>query len=119
MPTVAEFIAANWPAPDTLEEHPTWTGRSTFRAEFGADGSVLLRYGQKAQESVEKAELDQLVAYFPGALASAKDVQNQLEECEITDTRLSSYLCPILVRLGYAEREGDRQLRFKDLKAEA
>lgn len=128
MPTVADVIAAKWPAPGTETEYPTFGGgrgkNTKFTAEFHGEGDFRLRYGTRGGNSrFKKSNLDELTNQYTGlaigqtSRIGAENVEEWISK-NVTSTRLSSYVCTLLVELGYAVREGKR-LRFKDLQAKA
>jgi hypothetical protein len=115
----------DWPASGTETEFPTFGEASTFDAKFLAGGKISLRFGgfnrqgrRNGYRALESGYLDRLAGYFSGRLVAPTSNDKEAESIDgwivasgIT-TRLSSYVCTLLVELGYANREGD-QLRFR------
>jgi hypothetical protein len=109
---------SDWPAPGTIEDLETF-GKAIFSAEFLANHFVRLRYGRQASKLIHKTVFDGIAIAHRGALVKPSgkdsidsflsDPQNASFFCK---THLQSYVCPLLVRLGYAVFEGN-QLRFK------
>ncbi|MDD0974007.1 hypothetical protein [Pseudomonas fontis] len=101
--------------------YPTWANRSTF----DYTGSVLtgtdIRYGRNLQHSqhVSAAEyaalrqhfLDREVAIGTSRTAPANDSIGAWLQAEVSRTALASYVGPILLLEGFAQRTAPSQIR--------
>jgi hypothetical protein len=108
-------IAANWPTAGTLEELPTFGGKSKFVAEFLANNEIRLLYGgqQAFRKLVGKAVLEKVAAHYGGAtipLTGAGSLDEWLT-ANFCKTHLAPYIGTVLVKLGYAVRDGEN-VRF-------
>lgn len=110
--------SGEWPAPGTIEDLETF-GKATFSAEYLANDFVRLRYGRQATKLIHKTVLDGIANAHLGAVVKPSG-ENSIDSF-LSDprkasffckTHLQSYVCPLLVRLGYAVFEGN-QLRFR------
>ncbi|HKR44988.1 MAG TPA: hypothetical protein VJU59_35870 [Paraburkholderia sp.] len=113
----AEISAIDWPTAGTVRELLTVKGRP-FSVEFLGGAEFRISYGESRTILMRKSVLDALVAAHRGELVpltgpnSVHDyLSNEDFDTYFGRTRLASYVCPLLVELGYAEREGS-QFRF-------
>ncbi|WP_413213333.1 hypothetical protein [Paraburkholderia kururiensis] len=112
---VDAMVRVEPPLEDSLEELVTFSGTAKFRAHFHSNGDVTLRYGTAGIKRVPAAILVALARHFSGAIIpltakAGSSLQGWLEE-NFSRIRLASYVGQVLVRLGYAVREGNA-LRF-------
>jgi hypothetical protein len=123
MPNNQSGHLAKWPVSDSILQFETFGGDATFDAKFYAGGAISLRYGsinkhgrRNGYRTLENGYLDRLSTHFSGRLIpptannkTVESVQGWIEDHGIS-TWLSSYVCPLLVELGYAERRGEALL---------
>lgn len=102
----------------------TFGGESNFDVVFYVGGKISLRYGginengrRNGYKTLESGYLERMAAHFSGRLvppsatgANAESIDQWIRESGI-QTRLSSYVCTLLVEMGFAKRENDH-LRF-------
>jgi hypothetical protein len=104
----------DWPQAGTEMQLSTINDRA-FSARFLEAGVFHLNYGRTAGIKMNKGVLDGLVAAHRGEVLSLQDIKACLEDRSqdtfFSTTRVSSYVGPLLVKLGYATWEGER-LRF-------
>ncbi|MEX3929942.1 hypothetical protein AB4Y36_39105 [Paraburkholderia sp. BR10936] len=117
MADIAGIVAApdiDWPEAGTEMQLST-INQIPFSATFSAADVIHLRYGKRAGIKMNRGVLDRLVAAHRGEMLSLQDIRACLEdrsqETFFGTTRVSSYVGPLLVELGYAVWEGER-LRF-------
>lgn len=111
--------------PNAFKDFPTFGGESSFDAVFHPDGRISLRYGsineksgrRNGYRSLASGYLERMAAYFSWRLVApsasgenAESVDRWIRDSGIA-TRLSPYVCALLVERGFAKREGD-SLRF-------
>jgi hypothetical protein len=100
------------PAVGTIEELPTFGGRSTFRASFHASGDITLHYGEVGSTPVPKKVLEDVSTHFRGTTIPLTATRGQsLNEWLLSNFSpiwLASYIGTVLLRLGYAVRVGNR-----------
>lgn len=111
---IAVALDIDWPEAGTEMQLST-IKKKTFSATFSEADVFHLRYGERAGIKMNKGVLDRLVAARRGEILSLQDIRACLEdrsqETFFSTTRVSSYVGPLLVELGYAVWEGER-LRF-------
>jgi hypothetical protein len=114
---VAMNSAIQWPKAGTVKRLSTVSG-TAFSVEFLEGGEFRLEYGSSRVTRMRKSVLDALVAAHRGELVPLTGANSAHEylstkhlDTYFSKTRLSSYVCPLLVDLGYAKKEGD-QFRF-------
>jgi hypothetical protein len=91
----------------------TWGGRAQF--SYRHDGSLSLEYGNGRQCRVSADHLQLIRAELGGQLIAVFGPAPSLDawtKANVTRTRITSYLAPALVDLGFAERSGDR-IKFR------
>jgi hypothetical protein len=100
------------PIAGTIEELPTFGGRSTFRAEFRESGDVRLYYGRSGKTPVPKQTFDDIANHFQGTTipltATEGPSLNEWLLSNFSPIWLASYVGPVLVRLGNAVRLGNK-----------
>jgi hypothetical protein len=100
----------------------TWAGRSTFRYNGSVENRTTIEYGQgnRYRIHVTRAKYNALINHFHGQTVQAgtsrtnpplSSVGEWLQE-NVTQTAISSYVCPILIAERYAERVGNTEIRF-------
>lgn len=92
----------------------TWADKSDFEYDGSVIQDVEIRYGAKRRwrEKVSKAEFRTLLSYFKGktvdiGTSRTNPPPGSLGEWlqrHVTQTAIASYIGPILIREGYAER---------------
>lgn len=114
---VAVIPPIDWPEAGEVRELSTVNG-SPFSVEFLPGAEFRLNYGAGRTTHMRKTVLDSLVAAHRGELVPLTGVNSAHEYLSdehlntfFSKTRLSSYVCPLLVELGYAVKEG-HQFRF-------
>jgi len=100
---------------------PTWTGSSAFEYEQVADGSITFYYGKDFAYKVHISEekFRQLLSNFAGRgdvpMGTSKtnppksSVGYWLQQ-NVTKTAIASYVGPLLIAFGYAQRGGRSDL---------
>jgi len=107
----------------TMRELETWAGRSRFRYEGSVEQGTIVHFGtgfaHTARLSAE--QFRRLLAHFKGRtvpIGTSRDsapggsVGAWLQE-NVTPTAIASYVGPILLDEGYAEKVGRSDIRFK------
>jgi len=109
---------SKWPNPGEVEELETLQC-STFTAEFLANDVIRIKYGKKQRKLISRDILQRVADAHTGKLvpASGEGSVDQFLSDEASPgffckTHLQSYVCPLLVRLGYAQKVGER-FRFR------
>lgn len=86
---------------------PTWGGRSQFA--YRCDGDVLFEYGNNRRLHVSAEQIAALQTALRGQLLPVFGADPSLDSWvkeHMIGTRIASYLAPLLVALGLAERCG-------------
>ena len=100
----------------------TWAGRSTFRYDGSIKDGTTITYGQgyKFKVNVTQEQYNALINHFYGHTVKAgtsrtnppkNSVGEWLQE-NVNKVAISSYVCPILIAEGYAERVRSTEIRF-------
>lgn len=92
----------------------TWRNKSRFSYRY--DGALSLRYGNGRKLSVSAEKMDRLRAEYRGKIVSAFGNGDSLDawaRINVTPTRIASYLVPVLLDLGFAQKTGEK-IRFPD-----
>lgn len=97
----------------------TWGRRSRFRYEGSVDTGTDITYGQGWKVRVETDQYAALRRHFANRVVPAGTSKTDpppgslgawLQE-NVTRTAIASYVAPILVEEGYAERVGEHDIR--------
>jgi hypothetical protein len=100
---------------------PTWDSRSSFAYEGSIERGTTIRFGQKGKQIVSADKYRNLLKAFSGQsvnIGTSRDnppigsVGGWLKE-HVTKTAIASYVGPILIQTGYAERVGRSEIRFR------
>jgi hypothetical protein len=100
--------------------HATWGNRSTFDYVGSIDTGTDIKFGEgrvitvTAQQyaALRKHFLNQVVAVGTSRTEPAKRSLGARLKNNVTKTAIASYVAPILVLEGYAERVGTREIRI-------
>jgi hypothetical protein len=103
---------------------PTWAGRSTFEYSGSVATGTEILYGKKPyRKRITAAQYDALLRYFKGAIVGIGTSRTdptpgsvgEWLQANVTKTAMASYVGPILLDEGFAERvPGARsEIRFK------
>jgi len=105
-------LGASW-EDDTIVRLQTWARRSQFEYTGSVEAGVLIRYGRSGQEvRVSREQFATLLRHFHGRAVSigtsrtippAGSVGEWLQK-HVTKTAIASYVGPILIHEGYAEK---------------
>ena len=99
----------------------TWAGRSSFRYEGSVAQGTTIHYGTGYTAAVSDHQFRRLLAHFSGRtvpIGTSRDnppagsVGAWLQD-NVTPTAIASYVGPILLSEGYAEKVGRSDIRFK------
>ncbi len=101
----------------------TWAGRSTFRYDGCIARGTKITYGKGFSSTVSAKQYVELLDYFRGrrvAIGTSRtdptpDSVGEWLQSNVTKTALASYVGPILIIEGYAERVGSSEIRFRQL----
>ncbi|MGZ8287776.1 MAG: 8-oxoguanine DNA glycosylase OGG fold protein [Telluria sp.] len=103
-----------WLAAPGFTVHATAGGRSAFSYRIDASNNVMLRFGRKGKITLGADQIAQLAGEFSRREVKLTGGGDSLETWlsrHVTKVRISSYLVPVLVLLGYAVR-GRNGLKF-------
>ncbi|WP_265949770.1 hypothetical protein [Dechloromonas sp. A34] len=100
--------------------HATWGNRSSFDYVGSIETGTEITFGNgrvravSAQQysALRKQFLNQVVAVGTSRTAPPNDSIGNWLQSNVTKTAIASYVAPILVREGYAERVGTRDIRI-------
>jgi hypothetical protein len=100
--------------------HATWGKRSTFDYVGSIKTGTEIKYGEgrvitvTAQQyaALRKHFLNQVIAVGTSRTEPAKRTLGEWLKNNVTKTAIASYVAPILVREGYAERVGAHDIRI-------
>ena len=97
-----------------------WGSRSSFRYLGLIESGTRITYGKGYTIFVTPEHYSSLLRHFQGMTVDvgtsridppAKSVGEWLQ-ANVTKTAIASYLCPILIEEGFAERVGESQIAF-------
>jgi hypothetical protein len=101
----------------------TWAGKSRFSYEGSVDTGTEIRYGKRSRVTVSGRQYSALLEHFKGRTVPIGTSRDRAPyesvgawlQAHVTQTAIASYVGPILVEEGYAERvPGDTsRIRFK------
>ena len=103
---------------------PTWAGRSAFEYTGSVAAGTEILYGKKPyRQRITAAQYRELLAHFRGATVGIGTSRTdptpgsvgEWVQANVTKTAMASYIGPILLEEGYAERvPGARsEIRFR------
>jgi len=103
---------------------PTWAGRSKFEYSGSVAAGTEIRYGKKPyRQKISSGQYRELLMHFKGATVGIGTSRTdptpgsvgEWLQANVTKTAIASYVGPILLEEGYAERvSGARsEIRFK------
>ena len=100
--------------------HATWGKRSSFDYTGSIETGTEIKYGEgrvvtvTAQQyaALRKHFLNQVIAVSTSRTAPAKRSLGEWLKKNVTATAIASYVAPILVLEGYAERVDTRDIRI-------
>ncbi|MGO8761009.1 MAG: hypothetical protein ACLP2P_05035 [Desulfobaccales bacterium] len=104
-------------SPKTLK---TWAGRSSFKYSGSVRDGITVIYGEGHRIKITVEQFLTLINHFQGLTVQAgtsradaprRSVGKWLQE-NVTQTAMASYVCPILINEGYAEKGGSTEIRF-------
>ena len=100
----------------------TWAGRSTFKYSHSVKDKITIEYGHeyKFKIHVTQDQYNALINHFHGRTVQVgtsrtnppKGIIGEWLQENVTKTAISSYVCPIFIDEGYAERAGSTEIRF-------
>jgi hypothetical protein len=98
----------------------TWSGRSIFGYTGSIQNGTMITYGQNRTIRVTGDQYNALLNHFQGQTVTAGTSRTNRPEgsvgdwmkVNVTPVAISSYVCPILIAEGYAEKVGRSQIRF-------
>ncbi len=100
---------------------PTWAGKSSFQYTGSVDTGTTITYGKGFTVNVSVSDYSRLVRFFSGSEveigtsrtnAPAGSLGKWLQD-NVTRTAIASYVGPILINEGYAEKVGESKIRIK------
>jgi len=101
---------------------PTWGKRGSFFYDGSVKKGTIIRFGQNGKKQITADKYLDLLKEFSGQLVdigastrttpAAGSVGAWLMENVTKTTAIASYVGPILVEEGYAEKVGPSELRF-------
>lgn len=97
----------------------TWAGKSTFSYTGSVKNGTKITYGNYHTTKVNGKQYNDLLDHFQGKTVPAgtsrtdppKGSVGEWLQANVTKVAISSYVCPILITEGYAEKVGS-QTRF-------
>jgi hypothetical protein len=98
----------------------TWAGRSIFNYHGSVQNGTTIIYGLGHRIHVTSQQYNALLYHFQGQTVSAGTSRTnpppssvgEWLQINVTPTAISSYICPILINEGYAERVENTGIRF-------
>ncbi len=101
----------------------TWAGRSTFSYDGCIGRGTRIAYGKGFSSTVSANQYAELLNYFRDrrvAIGTSRtepprDSVGEWLQSNVTKTALASYVGPILITEGYAERVGSSEIRFRQV----
>lgn len=98
----------------------TWDGRSIFSYTGSIQNGTIITYGQNRTIIVTGDQYNALLNHFKGRTVKAgtsrtnppKDSVGYYLQLIVTPVAISSYVCPILIAEGYAEKVGRSEIKF-------
>ena len=101
-------------------ELPTWGGRSSFSYSGSVKKGTIIIYGSGYRTYVSATQYAKLLKHFQGCTVSIgtsrttppRDSVGEWLQLNVTRTAIASYVGPILIREGYAEKVGSSEISF-------
>jgi hypothetical protein len=98
----------------------TWGRRSIFSYTGCIQNGMMITYGQNRTIKVTGNRYNALLNHFEGQTVEAGTSRTNTPEgsvgewlkANVTKTAIASYVCPILIAEGYAEKVERSQIRF-------
>jgi hypothetical protein len=98
----------------------TWGGRTIFSYTGSIQNGTMITYGQNRTTRVTRNQYNALINHFKGQTVEAGTSRTNPPrgsvgdwlQVNVTPVAISSYVCPILIAEGYAEKVGRSQIRF-------
>jgi len=118
--SAAATPTADWPDVGTIEVFETRPEKAPFSAEFLANSIIRIKYGTDLRHTrrIPREVLERLATRLrgqrvpPSGEGSVHEyLADRRHETFFSETRLASYVCPLLVYLDFAAHDGDG-LRF-------
>ena len=99
----------------------TWAGRSSFKYTGSVRDGTEIIYGSGFRVKLSTQNYINLIPHFSKNTvdigtshdAAPKDSLGEWLQKNVTKTAIASYVGPILIREGYAEKVGRSQIKFK------
>jgi hypothetical protein len=100
---------------------PTWAGKSSFEYSGSVKDGTTIVYGKGFSVKVSPSDYSRLIRFFTGSTVEigtsrTKPPAGSLGKClqsNVTKTAIASYVGPILINEGYAEKIGESKIRIK------
>jgi hypothetical protein len=99
----------------------TWAGRSSFEYSGSVKAGTTIKYGKGSTIEVSAADYSRLLTVFSGSMVEigtsrtsppAGSLGRWLQN-NVTKTAIASYVGPILINEGYADKTRASQIRLK------
>lgn len=102
-----------------MEKLKTWAGRSSFEYSGSVKNGTTIMYGNGHEKIISREQYISLLNHFKGKTVDAGTSRTNAPQgsvgewlqTNITKTAVSSYVCPILIAEGYAEKDRS-QIKF-------
>lgn len=103
-----------------MPELPTWDNGSMFSYTGSVENGTTITFGRNNTIIVSREQYTDLLDHFRGQTVKAGTSRTnapvgsvgQWLQANVSKTAISSYVCPILLHEGYAEKVGRSQIRF-------
>jgi hypothetical protein len=104
-----------------MQTLPTWGERSKFSYSGSVTQGTLIIYGKGFSITVSASEYSSLLNHFQGKVVDIGTSRTnppsgsvgEWLQFHVSKTAIASYIGPILVVEGYAEKTGGPRIRFK------
>lgn len=102
------------------ENLETWAGKSSFSYTGSVKSGTIITYGSGFSLSVSADQYTKLLNYFEGRTINIgtsrtnppRGSVGEWLQANVTKTAIASYVGPILISEGYAEKAGGPYIRF-------
>lgn len=100
---------------------PTWAEKSSFQYTGSVETNTTITYGKGFKAKVSASDYARLIRFFSGSTVeigtsrtnpSAGSLGKWLQR-NVTKTAIASYVGPILITEGYAEKAGKSKIKIR------
>ena len=100
---------------------PTWAKKSRFQYTGTVQTGTTITYGKGFRVKISGSDYSRLISFFSGSTVEIGTSRTNPPngslgkwlQSNVTKTAIASYVGPILINEGYAEKVGESKIRIK------